>query len=98
MRVFVQAIGIIMFYKRSSQVKEKKVGKNKALYVGSQKGIHLLNDTALFIWEALEEPFTEDELLFMLIEAFGGDPAEMKSDLEELLALFLKYDLIQREA
>ena len=98
MRVFVQAIGIIMFYKRSSQVKEKNVGKNKALYVGSQKGIHLLNDTAHFIWEALEEPFAEDELLFMLIEAFDGDPAEMKSDLEELLALFLKYDLIQREA
>jgi len=87
-----------MFYKRSDQVKIKKIGNSTALYVGKQKGIHLPNETALFIWEALEEPFTADELLYMLTDVFDGDPAEMKDDLRELLDLFLKYDLVHTEA
>ena len=82
-----------MFYKRSNQVKVKKVGSDTALYVSDQKGIHVLNETALFIWEALQEPFTFDELLYMLSEVFEGDTTRMKEDLNEILDLFLEYDL-----
>lgn len=87
-----------MFYKRSGQVKVKKIGNNTALYASKRKGIHVVNEAALFIWEALQEPFTFAELLYMLTEVFGGDPAEMKDDLHELLDLFLKYDLVYTEA
>jgi len=83
-----------MFYKRSDQVKIKKVGNDTALYVSDQKGIHVLNETALFIWEALQEPFTFDELLYMLSEVFEGDTTQMKEDLHEILDLFLEYDLV----
>jgi len=75
-----------MFYKRSDQVKVKKVGHNTALYVSDQ--------TALFIWETLQEPFTFDELLYMLGLVFEGDTTKMKQDLNEILDLFLKYDLV----
>ncbi len=84
-----------MFYKRSDQVKIKKIGDNTALYVSKQKGIHVLNQTALFIWEILREPFTFDELLYMLDEVFKGNPAKMEEDLRETLDLFQKYDLIE---
>lgn len=87
-----------MFYKRSDQVVMKKIGNSTALYSGKQKAIHIPNETALFVWDLLETPFTADELLYMLIEVFDGDPAEMKEDLRELLDLFLRYDLIHREA
>ena len=83
-----------MFYKQSEKVKVKKVGANTALYVSDQKGIHVLNETALFIWEALQEPFTFDELLYMLSEVFEGDTTKMKEDLNEILDLFLEYDLV----
>ena len=83
-----------MFYRRSDQVKVKKVGNSTALYVGDQKGIHVLNETALFIWEALQEPFTFDELLYTLSEVFEGDTTKMKEDLNEILDLFLEYDLV----
>lgn len=83
-----------MFYKRSDQVKVKKVGNNTALYVSDQKGIHVLNETALFIWEALREPFTFNELLYMLGEVFEGNTTKMKEDLNEILGLFLEYDLV----
>jgi len=86
-----------MLYKRSNQVKIKKVGKNTALYVSDQKGIHVLNETALFIWEALRDPFTFDELLYMLSDVFDGDTTKMKADLHEILDLFLRYDLVYTE-
>ena len=75
-----------MFYKRSDQVKVKKVGHNTALYVSDQ--------TALFIWETLQEPFTFDELLYMLGLVFEGDTTKMKQDLNEILDLFLRYNLV----
>lgn len=87
-----------MFYKRSDQVKVKKIGNNTALYVSKQKGIHVLNETALFIWEALHEPFTFDELHYMLGEVFEGDPDKMNKDLRETLDLFLQFDLVYTEA
>ena len=86
-----------MLYKRSDQVKVKKIGSNTALYVSDQKGIHVLNETALFIWETLQEPFTFDELLYMLSEVFEGDTTKMKEDLREILDLFLGYDLVYTE-
>ena len=86
-----------MFYKRSDRVKVKKVGNNTALYVSNQKGIHVLNETALFIWETVQEPFTFDELLYMLSEVFEGDTTKMKEDLREILDLFLRYDLVYTE-
>ena len=86
-----------MFYKRSDQVKVKKVGSDTALYVSDQKGIHVLNETALFIWEALRDPFTFNELLYMMGEVFEGDTGKMKKDLHEILDLFLGYDLAYTE-
>ena len=86
-----------MLYKRSAQVKVKKIGNNTALYVSDQEGIHVLNETALFIWETLQEPFTFDELLYMLREVFEGDTTRMKEDLREILDLFLRYDLVYTE-
>ena len=86
-----------MFYKRSDRVKIKKVGLDTALYVSDQKGIHLLNETALFIWEVLRDPCTFDELLHMLNEVFDGDISEMKEDLRDIIDLFLKYSLIYSE-
>ena len=85
----------IIFYRQSEKVKIKKVGHNTALYVSDQKGIHVLNETALFIWEALQEPFTFDELHYMLGEVFEGDTTKMKQDLNEILDLFLEYDLVE---
>jgi hypothetical protein len=86
-----------MFYKQSEEVRVKKVGKNTALYVSNQKGIHVLNETALFIWEALQDPFTFDELLYMLTETFDENPARMETDLQEILDLFLGYELVRTE-
>jgi hypothetical protein len=87
-----------MFFRRSDNVKIKKVGNNTALYVSEQKGIHVLNETALFIWEILQDSFTFNELLYMLVETFEGEAAKMKEDLHQILDLFLDYGLVRMEA
>ncbi len=74
----------------------KRIGDDIAIYVPERRAIHVLNETAFFIWECLKEPVTFDELLFMLSEAFQGERKIMKKDLEEALDLLLKNGLVQR--
>lgn len=72
------------------------VGDDVALYISEQQAIHVLNQTALFIWECLKEPATFAELLFMLTEAFEGKKKAMEKDLRETLDLFLKNGLVRK--
>ncbi len=83
-------------YKRIQKAKLKKVGDQMAVYVPRQRAIHVLNQTAFFIWECLKDSVTFEELLFMLSEAFKGEREIMKRDLEETLDLLLKKGLIRK--
>jgi len=83
-------------YQHIQKGKLKKVGDQMAVYVPSQRAIHVLNQTAFFIWECLKESVTFEELLFMLTQAFKGDRETMKKDLEETLALLLEKGLIRK--
>ena len=85
-----------LYYQRLETGKLKKVGDQTAVYVPSQRAIHVLNQTAFFIWECLKEPVACEELLFMLSEAFEGERETMKKDLEETLALLLEKGLIRK--
>ncbi len=74
----------------------KRIGDDIVIYVPEQRAIHVLNQTAFFIWECLKEPATFEELLFMLGEAFKGERKTVEKDLEETLDLFLKNGLVQK--
>jgi hypothetical protein len=88
-----------LYFVRSSQVKEKPVAGDVALYVEAHRSIHVPNATARFIWEALRHPLTFDELLFVVSEAFSGtDSAILRRDLEETLERFVALGLLTREA
>jgi hypothetical protein len=83
------------YYLRSGNVKEKKVGEDLALYVQDDRSIHVLNNTARFIWECLKSPLTFDEILFMMGQVFKESSETLKSDLEEALSLFSDKNLIE---
>jgi hypothetical protein len=84
------------YFQRLEKARIKKVGDDLALYVPEQRAIHVLNQTALFIWECLKEPATLEELLFMLTEAFEGEKKAMEKDLGETIDLLLKNGLVRR--
>lgn len=86
-----------MHYQQSKLVKVKKVGDSTALYSPQKKGIHVLNETSLFVWELLQEPFTFDEIFFMLGEVYIGNEIKMKKDLQEVLDKFIEYELVITE-
>lgn len=47
--------------------------------------VHLLNNTAAAVWEALEEPRTLDELVSLLAERYDTSEQTIADDVEELL-------------
>lgn len=84
------------YFQRLETGKLKRIGDDIAIYVPNQRAIHVLNQTAFFIWECLKEPVTFEDLLFMLGEAFKGERKIMERDLEETLDLLLKNGLVQK--
>jgi hypothetical protein len=63
--------------------------------IGDLESIYTLNEVATFIWERLAEPATVAEIARALEEAFAGDPAEMRSDLDTFLAELLDLGAIR---
>ena len=83
-----------MYFVRSTGVREKTVGDDVALYVEERRSIHVLNTTARFIWQSLEEPLTFDELLFMLAETFQVERDVLRKDLRDTLDRFEALSLV----
>jgi hypothetical protein len=53
--------------------------------IGDLESIYTLNEVATFIWERLGEPATAGEIWLALDQAFAGEPAEMRADLDAFL-------------
>jgi len=84
------------YYVQSGKAKLKNVGTDKALYVGEQKAVHVLNPTAYLIYEAMRDPITFEELVLVIREVTGEEEDVVAGDLKETLDLFLKYDFIKK--
>jgi hypothetical protein len=54
---------------------------------------HEINSTAREIWEALETPSTESEVLQQLVERFGDVP-ELDSDISEFIGMLTERNLV----
>jgi hypothetical protein len=63
--------------------------------IGDLESIYTLNEVATFIWERLAQPITRAEIARDIEEAFSGDPAEMRIDLEEFLRELLDLGAIK---
>jgi hypothetical protein len=63
--------------------------------IGDLESIYTLNDVATFIWERLAETATVAEIALALDDAFAGDPAEMRNDLDTFLAELLDLGAIR---
>lgn len=57
-------------------------------------GMILLNETGAFLWEALQEPKTEDALTAALVDAFETDPETALSDIRKFINHGIQNNLI----
>ncbi|MFC2165490.1 PqqD family protein [Acidobacteriota bacterium] len=83
------------YYVQSGKAKVKDVGNEKALYVGDQQAVHVLNPTAYLIYEAMNEPILFNELVEVVKEVTEGDEKTIREDLTETIELFMKYEFIK---
>jgi len=63
--------------------------------IGDLESIYTLNEVATFIWEHLAQPTTTAEIAIALVDAFAGDPAQMRVDLDEFLEELLDLGAIR---
>jgi len=63
--------------------------------IGDLESIYTLNEVATFIWERLAQPTTTAEIALALVDAFAGDPAQMRGDLDEFLGELLDLSAIR---
>lgn len=57
-------------------------------------GMVLLNETGAFLWEALQEPKTEEALAAALVDAFETDPETALSDIRDFIDHGIQNNLI----
>jgi len=82
-------------YVQSGIGKLKPVGQDMAVYVKKQKAIHVLNQTAFLVYQALEDPTPLDHLVSPLRELTGVDEDTLRRDLEEAIEQLLKTGLVK---
>ena len=85
-----------MRFVRASDVKEKTVGDDVALYVGANRSIHVLNPTARFVWGLLQEPLTFDELLYIMTETFDAGGDTLRDDLRQTVEHGIAIGIFER--
>jgi len=80
--------------RRSDRVILRKIAGQALLVPVTQttvdlKEVHILNETALAIWELLAEPRTRGQLVEALGEEYDATAEGIRADIEELLTDFL---------
>lgn len=77
--------GTATITRRDDQLMAMRVADDMFI-LDSSRGCYVgLNPTAAFVWEALDQPRTLDDLVFRATAAFSGDAPSIRHDLDALL-------------
>lgn len=87
-----------VYQAKSGFVKREVAGETLLIPVGSTtqefNGMILLNETGAFLWEALQKPKTEDELLRAVLDEFEIDSETALSDTRQFITNGIQNQLI----
>jgi len=79
---------------KNSEIKERKMGNEIMLYDLNGKLIHVLNETATFIWSNCDGNQTVYDIAQKASEIFNIPVEATISDIEECIKNFEKLDII----
>ena len=77
------------------EIKERNVGNEMMLYDVAGKTIHVLNNTASFVWTCCDGNHTTDDMVKKATGAFNITEDQANTDIEECLASFRELNIIQ---
>ena len=78
---------------RDPEVRPKRIGDGVALFIPATEAVHRLNPTAQLLFECLQEPLAEEELVNLFIELTDGQREEIAADLKRMLATFCELGI-----
>ena len=86
-------------YQTSSKFLTREIGGEIiAVPVGIQddrmNGFITFSETAGFLWKALKEPRSAEELTALICSEYDAEPGEVKSDIDDFLESCLKSGMI----
>lgn len=85
------------FHRASNVVSQSLAGEEGAVLLNVETGVyHGLNSVGAKIWEFLESPRTEGDLVDCIAEAFQVEPDAASADVREFLKGLDERELIQR--
>lgn len=86
-------------YRRNPSVESAPLQDETILYHPEKNKFCLLNGTAAFLWERLEQPTTEESLSADIVAQFPGvDAARAEQDVREALKQFSELTFVVAEA
>lgn len=84
-------------YARQPDVEAAPMQEETVLYHPVRKKFCVLNETAAFLWTALDQPRSADELARRVLDAFDGvEPAVASRDVDTALAELAELGVIVR--
>ena len=66
----------------------RRSGDENALFDPTSSAVHLLNETALAIWELCDGQTDPEEMVAAIVELSGLDPTAVEQDVERILTEF----------
>jgi hypothetical protein len=73
----------------------REVGGELMLYDATGKVVHVLNDTARFVWERCDGKHSADDILVEAQKAYDASADAARADIHECLATFRKLSLLR---
>jgi len=80
--------------KRRQEVWLRRVGNENALFHGTTGSLHLLNDTALALWELCDGGTTKEEMVAAICEVSGLHPDVVAEDVDRTIGEFERAGLV----
>ena len=80
---------------RREEIMERQVGKEQMLYDVVGRVVHVLNETAYFIWKRCDGQHTIEEIVKEACAESSTAEDVIRQDVEECMALFRQKGLLQ---
>ncbi len=82
-------------YVKNKTVASQKVDEKELVLLHPKaENFFSLNTTAAFIWDMLEKPRTEEEIIAALANRYSGSGDSMKNDARNILKILIKWSLV----
>ena len=77
------------------EIMEREVGKEHMLYDALGKVVHVLNETAFFVWQRCDGKHTTQDIVREVCSLSGTAEDLVRGDVEQCMATFREKGLLQ---